>query len=720
MSASPFESPSASLTDGIDPELLARARGRLDEIYLAVEAAWPGFIARDGQRAMMQTALLTFLSAKTSTGKERDGRNLAQIEAGTGTGKTLGYLLPAIVASELLDMSVIVSTATVALQEQIFLKDLPALKRIVPSLSYDLLKGRGRYVCQARLETLQTNGSQDDWLAEFEDDTPAAPQELSESSVVWVKDLARKLNDGEWNGERDSLGGHTYDSDWRRVQADAKACTGPRCSYFNSCVFYKARRAAATARLQVANHALVLSTLASESELINPAKTLFVFDEGHHLPEIGADQYSTRVRVGTARKSMSATRQATVRAAKMLPAEALPDLAAFAQLLADIAGKLSLFEDSLLETDVVTPDKRVYRFVHGTLPDDLRTECEQTASMAMSARSALAPMVDELFKRDESISPKEREARAKAGAELAVGMDRLLSVQSVMVSWATHDKVPSAKWVEWVEGTGTGADIALCASPLTAATRLGRGLWSNVSAAVCTSATLTACGTFDFFERLSGLNRFPLRRAQVVSSPFDYQRQGELRLVSMKNSPKDSGFSDELCERLPHLLAGHEMGQLVLFASRRQMETCYEALPEDLRADVQVQTFGARSDILAEHSRRVKAGRRSILFGLQSFSEGVDLPGDLCVHVLIDKLPFAPPTSPVEESLSEWLSSQGRDPFKEIAVPRAGMKLAQRVGRGVRTLQDHAVITVCDKRLGTTAYGKSLIAGLPPFPVVRG
>ena len=187
----------------------------------------------------------------------------------------------------------------------------------------------------------------------------------------------------------------------------------------------------------------------------------------------------------------------------------------------------------------------------------------------------------------------------------------------------------------------------------------------------------------------------------------------------MKHSPKSAGFSDELSEKLPDLLREHLHGQLVLFTSRRQMQACHAALPKDLSAQVQVQGGRSRTELLKEHSRRVLAGERSIIFGLQSFGEGIDLPGQLCEHVLIDKLPFTPPNSPVEEALAEWLGAQGRDPFNELSVPRAGMKLAQWAGRGVRTVTDRAVITVCDTRLVNMRYGAAILAGLPPFPVIR-
>jgi ATP-dependent DNA helicase DinG len=366
----------------------------------------------------------------------------------------------------------------------------------------------------------------------------------------------------------------------------------------------------------------------------------------------------------------------------------------------------------------------VHRYAGGRIPEALIPECEQLSIVIGSIAAVVAGVADALMQADESKSPAERDERSRAGVELGVYLSRLDTLERLFRAWATHDAVPWAKWLEFsaappgVPGAAN-TDAWLCASPMTAAGLLSRGLWRSVSAAVCTSATLTACGSFDFFDRLSGMNRFPERRALVVPSPFDYATQGELRIAPMKHSPKSPEFSEELCRTLPGLLRQHSHGQLVLFTSKRQMQACRAALPADLAVHVQMQGEGSRTELLKEHGRRVALGQRSILFGLQSFGEGIDLPGPLCEHVVIDKLPFTPPSSPVEEALSEWLSSQGRDPFAELAVPRAAMKLAQWAGRGVRTVTDRAVITVCDTRLVTMRYGRDILAGLPAFPVVR-
>ena len=725
---SPVEAtPLYAQTTGIAPALLEEAQARLELLYGQVAASWPGFIARPGQYQMMQAALLTFLSAKAPGDESRRGNNLAQLEAGTGTGKTVAYCLAAIVASELLKKTVIVSTATVALQEQLFQKDLPRLAEIVPDLKFDILKGRARYVCESRLEGAINDEEQEDLLPnELQEgfggnrwQAQGVPRDRAEA-LRWFKNVSKKLRSNKWDGDIDALEQPPEPADWQQVQASAHACNGGQCEFFKSCAFFRARRQAANATLQVANHALILATLQTDSTLIDPGNTLFVFDEAHHLPQIAGDQFSHHARLGTSIKLLTSLRTVATRHGRGLPASTRPDPVAFASLITDCTDKLTMLELYWQDAQLVSTDKTVYRFPQGQIPDDLIPECEQLASVLNAVASVVSGIAEALMDSDESLSPTERAEQSRAGVELGVYLSRLETLAQLFKAWATHDKVPWAKWVEWADvPTGASPDAAFCASPMTAAQVLSKHLWKRVSAAVCTSATLTACGSFDFFDRLSGINRYPERRALIVASPFDYATQGELRIAQMLHSPKSPGFSNELCEKLPALLKAHHHGQLVLFTSRRQMQACHAALPRDLLGQTQVQGERSRTELLREHSRRVIAGERSIIFGLQSFGEGIDLPGELCEHVVIDKLPFTPPNSPVEEALAEWLNTQGRDPFNELSVPRAGMKLAQWAGRGVRTVTDRAVITVCDTRLVTMRYGQAILAGLPPFPVVR-
>jgi len=233
---------------------------------------------------------------------------------------------------------------------------------------------------------------------------------------------------------------------------------------------------------------------------------------------------------------------------------------------------------------------------------------------------------------------------------------------------------------------------------------------------VLTSATLTSCGHFDFFLKEVGLHGDPAAVAMEVPSPFDFAAQGRLVLAGTRADPKDAAaFTSEMIETLLRDLREVKHGALVLFTSRAQLRAAEDALPDDLRDRVLVQTAMPRGQLLARHRERVAAGQPSIIFGMQSFGEGLDLPGQLCEDLFITKLPFMPPDDPVGEARAEWLRALGRDPFMELVVPATAIRLAQWVGRAIRTEEDEAHVTCYDRRLTQTSYGQRLLQGLPPF-----
>ena len=253
---------------------------------------------------------------------KRTGNNLAQVDAGTGTGKTVASCLAAIVASKLLQNTVIVSTATVALQEQLFHKDLPRLAEIIPDLHFEILKGRARYVCESRLNAAITDHGQgqgslstDEFQEMFSGDSRQVkdlPRDTAKA-LVRFKSSVKRLQSGKWDGDIDSLEQPPEPQDWRRVQANSQACNGGQCDHFRSCAFFRARRQAATATLQVANHALILATLQVDSRLIDAGNTLFVFDEAHHLPTIASEQFTYRARLGAGARLLTSLRTLAVR-----------------------------------------------------------------------------------------------------------------------------------------------------------------------------------------------------------------------------------------------------------------------------------------------------------------------------------------------------------------------------------------------------------------------
>lgn len=696
----------------VEPHVVEKAMARLDELYMALGKSQKGFAPRAGQQEMMRIAMLAMISGAP----DAQGANLAALEGGTGTGKSAANLLAGIVASEITGKPVLYSTATVALQEQLLNKDLAALAKVVPGLTYEVLKGRGRYVCQSKLETAANDGGAQAPQATLDlaEEPSKRPAPAAEAVMRFAKTMAEDLRAGRWDGEIDSLGDAPDPGLWRHVQADSNSCTGNKCGYYSTCTFYKARGKAKKAKIIVANHALVLSTLKTEFSQVNPRELLMIFDEAHHLPGMAVSQFSNQVRLAQSNEALGALHQLMVKSSRLMAAGNRPDVAGASEVLKLIGESLRRMEEVLVTSGLVNDQDQIFRFENGKVPPDIAAECAELTKLARSLGNTLGELVTGLGP-DESLSSGENDMRNRAVMELKPYQRRLNEVEQVAEAWSTEEDVPLAKWIQYA-GSSVSPDVLMCSSPISAEKTLRTQLWEVAKAAVMTSATLSALGKFEYFEDQAGLGVYPNRRTRIVASPFDYPNQGQLRVADMQNNPKMQGFSEELCAKLPALLAEHKTGQLCLFTSRRQMEACFRALPPELQRCTQVQGAKGRGAMLALHAERVGRGENSILFGLNALGEGVDLVGDLCTRLYIDKLPFEPPNTPIEEAHGDWLKARGRDPFRETAVPRAGQKLNQWVGRAVRSITDYTVVTVFDSRLASTSFGRDLIAGLPNFP----
>jgi ATP-dependent DNA helicase DinG len=273
-----------------------------------------------------------------------------------------------------------------------------------------------------------------------------------------------------------------------------------------------------------------------------------------------------------------------------------------------------------------------------------------------------------------------------------------------------------ARWIELHEDSVGTKDYLVCAAPVSGSDRLRKLLWNRASAAVLMSATLTSCGTFDLFLRQSGLSVYRDLQFLRVDSPFDYRANAKLVIPAMRADPADAAaHTQEVVDRMPALV--RTRGTLVLFASAKQMRAVYSQLDEALRKITLVQGSMPKMEMLARHRAAVDRGDCSVLFGLQSLAEGVDLPGEYCTHVVVSKLPFTVPTSPLEEARREWVESQGRSSFIELTVPETAVRFKQILGRLLRTTEDSGVATVLDRRLVTKRWGGLLMKGLPDFEV---
>ncbi|MGJ7462756.1 ATP-dependent DNA helicase DinG [Halomonas sp. MA07-2] len=678
---------------------------------------------RYGQRLMIAEIARTLAGIEADeAGKRISDEHVCVLEAGTGTGKTLAYLLAALPVAKARGKRLVIATATVALQEQVLHQDLPALKAHSGiDFSYALAKGRGRYICVARLDQALDGVEDNPTLSLFEREIASGGGDFQ----ALATSLGEAYGNGRWEGDRDSWPEAIDDGHWRKLTVDHRQCTNRRCGHFGACAFFRARRDLEQADIIVANHDLVLADLSLGGGVVLPAPgdCIHVFDEGHHLPDKALNHFTHRFAVGgalgwlrTLRKSLTELNQALAvqptlaRLLATLPQaiEALePKLGEAFALGHQLAGRSEGLADG--------EEARQHRFEMGRAPEALRELAGALLVIFAELSRTLESMADILR---ESLDPEKHTGLPREQAEawlplLALLHGRALEARALWQAFAETDpegEPPRARWLS-LERFGVDPELTFSASPVSAAHTLAKTLWGTTFGAVVTSATLTALGRFERLQERAGLaNRY---RYQRLPSPFDYSR-AVLSVPREAVDPADrEGHERAIVDFVQAL--GKQEAVLALFSSRAQLRAVEKALPRALGERVLAQDRLPKRELITRHRARVDAGEGSIIFGLASFAEGIDLPGDYLTHVVITRLPFAVPDDPVGATLAEWIESRGGNPFMRISVPDASIKLVQACGRLIRKEADSGRITLLDRRVLTRRYGRALLDALPPF-----
>lgn len=697
-------------------------KGEIQDAYRRVVESL-GLTPRYGQRMMIAEIARTLGNIESdSEGKRTNDTHVCVLEAGTGTGKTLAYLIAALPIAKARGKRLIVSTATVALQEQVLNQDLPSLaSHSGIAFRYALAKGRGRYVCVARLDQELEGTDPNPTLSLFEQSLQTQSSDFS----VLASDMAQAYGQGEWEGDRDNWPAAIDDAHWRRLTVDHRQCTGRRCGHFGACAFFRSRRELENADVIVANHDLVLADLALGGGAIlpDPADCIFVFDEGHHLPEKALSHFAHRFAVHgclrwlkTLRTSLTDLHQGL--AVQPTVARLLTSLPELIHSLEPTLGDVFSVGHQLAGRPNGLADEEAthqLRFEKGQIPDALREQAQQLLVMFASLSRCLESISDILR---ESLDPDKQTGLDREQAEtwlplVALLHGRALEAHALWQAFSEQDaanEAPSARWITLSRVVGE-PEIEFSASPVSAAHTLAKHLWGRCHGAVVTSATLTALGRFERLQERAGLaNRY---RYQALPSPFDYAN-AVLRVPKEATDPSDREAHERAIVSFVSQLADKEAA-LVLFSSRAQLRAVDKALPVSVKARVLAQDSLPKRELIERHRAAVDKGDGSIIFGLASFAEGIDLPGDYLTHVVITRLPFAVPDDPVGATLAEWIESQGGNAFMRISVPDASIKLVQACGRLIRKESDRGTITLLDKRVITRRYGQALLDALPPF-----
>ena len=691
----------------------------------------PGFRPRASQREMIAAIANAFSRTLTrEEGEEapkREGESIAVIEGPTGVGKSLAYLLAGGIMAQTRGKRLIVSSATVALQEQLVDRDLPFLvEKSGLELTFALAKGRGRYLCPYKLYQLTQNNAQQNLLG-FE-----APEVLWDSKpkleeLNLLRDIADEFSARRFNGDRDAWPEKIDDAIWLKVTNDRHGCLKSACPNRAECPFYLARDVLETVDVVVANHDLLLADISMGGGVILPApeNSFYCIDEAHHLPKKALSRFAAEHSWNIAVWTLEKLPQLTGKIAALTDKAELANLAdeAATSLLDSLhEWQFHLAEEPSLSLGSSENDRRKHNeptwlWEDGKIPEGLETTVSNTA---IAARSLLKHVVG----LNDALSAARRE-KEQDGALL----DRLTSefglfiarIEQISAVWDLLSTVPIegeeplAKWI--TRRADDKNDYIFNASPISSASHLANSLWRRAAGAVLTSATLQSLGSFNLILRQTGLLWLPETTTLALESPFNFDTQGELYIPPVHASPKDpDAHTAAIVEWLPKLVSPVEaIGTLVLFSSRKQMQDVALRLPDEYLPLLLVQGELPKAVLLQRHHQAIAEGKASIIFGLDSFAEGLDLPGTACVQVIIAKLPFAMPDNPIEKTQNRWIEQRGGNPFIEITVPEASIKLIQAVGRLIRTEQDYGRVTILDNRVKTQRYGQQLLACLPPF-----
>ena len=611
----------------------------------------PGYAPRDEQLAMAEHVAAALA-----------GRETLIVEAGTGTGKTFAYLVPALMSGR----RVIVSTGTRALQDQLYHRDLPAIcGALGRPVRVALLKGRSNYLCKHRLEVAEQQAYARGLRREV---ATALPKVRAWSHVTKRGDIAELASLGE------------ADPVWPWVTSTRENCLGSECPVFDECCVLAARREAQAADIVVVNHYLLMADLVLKEEGFGdllPGADAIVIDEAHQLPDIAAQFLGYSV----------STRQLSA-------------------IVKDVQGELLLAHQMGGGVDAALTglDAQVAAVIAATAGVDARIDHAQWPGKLIEALNGLAARTSELA---DALAPI-----AGEGQGAFARLRERLEESSVRLHALTAEEVDGG--VRWAE---TSARSVSCHyAPVDVATQLAALLEAQSCAWVLTSATLAVGEDFSHYKRRSGLAR---ARSIRFESPFDFANQALLYLPKGLGDPGAHGHTRAVVRAALPVLEASGGRAFLLFTSHRALrEAAEELLVEwgnEPPVPVLVQGDGSRDHLL----RRFREAGNAVLLGTGSFWEGVDVKGTALSVVIIDKLPFAAPDDPLLKARLDTIRERGGNPFFDEQVPQAVIALKQGVGRLIRDQGDFGVVMICDTRLVTKGYGRAFIQSLPPMKRTR-
>lgn len=685
---------------------------RLEQVLAAnglVAAAMDGFELRPQQLAM---------AGRVAEVLNEGGHAL--LEAGTGTGKSLAYLVPAVLWAVDNEKRVVVSTNTINLQEQLLCKDIPLLQRALDiAFKAVLVKGRGNYLCRRKFRELLQAGADLVDEAELDD-------------LKSLLDWEQKSGDGSLA----DLNFSPRPELWEMVSSDGDTCLRVQCPLFRECFFHRARREALDAQVLVVNHHLLFADIAlrgtgNESGLL-PAYQAVVFDEAHNVEQVATTWFGARVtRLGLLRTIGRVYSQRGSRVRGLLPVverrlQAQSDLEQellqglvdeihqnLVPLVLNAVGSVNDFFSYVQSFAEAEGEKKIRLNKPGEAIWPARV---QRGRQLLNCLSTLAEGLERYTNRLENLGPAAFEPLLAPVVELGATVRRLKSAEISLREIILGDSKDVVRWLETYR-TRQGLSVSFHQAPLAVAPLLSQHVWQRIPATILTSATLSVAGSFHYVRQQLGLNdKYKVLEA-LYPSPFDYSIQAMVGVPQDMPTPEQPEFIAQLG---PAVLASIEATKgraLVLFTSYSMLQQVYRYIEKNIcqrGITVLCQGNAPRSQLLERF--RLETG--SVLLATASFWEGVDVVGDSLSNLIITRLPFSVPDDPVMEARLEKLRAEGQNPFYEYQLPQAVLRFKQGFGRLIRSRTDCGVVLVLDRRISARRYGEKFIQSLPDCKIV--
>jgi ATP-dependent DNA helicase DinG len=582
------------------------------------------------------------------------------VEAGTGTGKTLAYLIPAILSGR----RVVVSTATKSLQEQLYAKDVPFLqKNFAPALKVAVMKGRANFLCRQKLHQIEgqpvLKGLEElDWFTQIRD-----WERLTET------------------GDRAELNFLPDGADlWTRLDARRETCTGQKCPEFQRCFVTTMHQKAADADLVIVNHHLFFADLALREDdfaSILPEYSAVVFDEAHEIEDVASDYFGRQVSNYRFEELARDAEQAV-----RLTGQGGPNL----------LRRVNRLRDREREFFEAFPQREGRSPFEATARASFLEQHRGSFDELVGAVKALEMEIAALPNRAEELV-----AIARRGAELRGEIGFLLESEE-------------KNYVYWYERRGKG--VFLAATPIDVSGMLRERVFEALDTVVLTSATLAVGGRFDYLKQRLGIQT---AQERVLPQEFDFRKQALLYMPAQLPDVRDPGFAERAAEEIASLLECTEGRAFCLFTSYSQMNQIFERVRPRVRFPLLLQGSSPRSALL----ERFRTTPGAVLFATASFWQGVDVPGAQLSCVIVDRLPFAVPSDPVVAARVRSLQEDGRNAFAEYQVPEAVLALKQGFGRLIRTRSDRGILVILDSRIQRMHYGRIFLESLPDYTVTR-